>query len=214
MSLLKIQKNVLFDEIVSKGLNPSQFIIDSHTLATNISFKNSKYYFQIIGSISSIDYSPAKDALRKKILIPKDNRWAVVLSYFRLWLDYLLREIEQPDKWDDLLESSNQVHWHIEEEQNTRFSHQEVLDIESSVKQIKSKIESLGLLPEQLRLIEARLDYLCDKAKSFNRIDWKNFLIGTLISLVVELALPQETVKTLWHIFRDAFKHVILIFLR
>lgn len=217
MSLLKIQKNVLFGEIVSKGLNPSQFTIDSNALATTISFKNSTYLFQvssdISGNIDRIDYSPAENNLVSSIRI-KGNRWTAVLSNFRFWLDYLLREIEQPDKWNDLLESSKQVHWHIEEEQNTRFTSQEVLDIESSVKQIKSKMESLGLLPEQLQLIEARLDYLCDKAKSFNRIDWKNILVGTLISLVVELALPQETAKTLWHIFGDAFKHVISIFLR
>lgn len=211
MPLLKSQKNVLFDKIVSKGLSPLQFDIKEEKKFTIISYKNSNHYFKI-NSYESIHYSPGYKTFSNNVdLSIHPDAWNSICAFFSAWLRDLLREIEQPDKWNDLLESSKQISWHIELEPNSRFTYSEVLEIENSIKQIKSDIKSLNLLPEQLQLIDAKLDYLCDKAKTLGSIDWKNILMGTLISLVVELALPSDTAKTLWHIFEKAFKKVIAI---
>lgn len=66
-------------------------------------------------------------------------------------------------------------------------------------------------MPDQLKMINEKLDYISEKAKSLGRVDWKNIVIGTLITLILQLALPQETSKALWMIFKDIFQHYLLI---
>lgn len=219
MELLRIQKNKLFDLIVDAGLSPLQFEIIEPTrdkAETKISYKGSNYsyiFFHIStewgGTQNHAIFSPSEKTIKSEPFSYSD--WDAQIPVFQLWLVYLMREISQPDKWSELLKSSEQVRWDSQDGENSQFSFQEVEGIYASVNQAKAKIAQLELSQPQLRRIEAKLDYIADKAKSLGRIDWKNLMMGTLITLVVELALKPETTNALWAIFKEAFQRIILI---
>lgn len=217
MFLLKSQKNELYDLIVNAGFDPLQFELQEHqegarevlsiTLTTNPEF--SFYFFKTSNvAANTIIYSPGEHSIKTQA---ETDMWNIKTAHFTLWLDCLKREIEAPDKWQELLEASSSINWEITEQQNSKFTYQEVVEIESSIKIIKTRITELPLLTEQIQQINEKLDYIKNKAESLGRVDWKNLVVGTLINLVIQLSLPPETSKLLWAIFKEAFKKMLLI---
>ena len=124
------------------------------------------------------------------------------------------REISQVDKWSDFVKAANQVKWTIDDEYNTPFTYVEVQEIRASVNIAKSRIRTLKLSEDQLHLLDAKLEYIAEKATRFGRIDWKNILVGTLIGTIVQLAVSPETAKEIWSIISEVFKKVLLIALQ
>jgi hypothetical protein len=223
MQLLKSQKSSLFDFVVKKGFSPAQFEIEPVTGAqsefveasstepyTQVSFRGTPYYFRFEAPLGrpSVVFSPGEDTFSANI---ECDTWNTQLTYFTIWLDLLRREISTPDKWADFLAASEKLSWEKTEEGNTQFSYDEVQTIERAASTAKQQLRQLGLVPEQLRIIESKLDYISDRAKSFGRIDWKNLFVGTLVSLVVQYSIPLETAKLIWKTVGEAFKQVILI---
>ncbi len=216
MELLQSQKNKLFDLIVGAGLSPLQFDVfwsADGTQLTEISYKNSRYYFKLylVQTGRRVTFCPGKTTVKENV---NYSGWVTLVSWFEIWLENLKRELSQPDKWTELLKSSEQIKWDNQEGENSQFSYQEVEGIYASVNQAKVKIAELGLVENHLRLIGAKLDYIAEKAKTLGKVDWKNLMMGTLITLVVELALKPETTNALWAIFKEAFQRIILISLR
>lgn len=220
MELLQSQKNTLFDLITKAGLSPLQFeLIESTGInnETRIVYNNSRYYYRFfeiyyndpLRVVNFIDFSPSFDKMASGSISFKE--WNTQIQMFQSWLDCLKREISQPDKWAELLKSSEDIKWGSQDGENNQFSFQEVEGIYTSVNQAKAKIVQLELSGPQLRLIEAKLDYIAEKAKTLGKIDWKNLMIGTLISLIAQLAVPPETAQTLWVIFKETFQRIILI---
>jgi hypothetical protein len=127
------------------------------------------------------------------------------------WLKYLNRELDQPDKWAGMFESSSQIGWTPDERDNVQFTYVEVHEIETAISRVKVGMQDLGLAKEQINIMEAKLDYVTERAKTVGKVDWKNLFIGTMISTIVQLALPPETGHALWLLLREAFKKVLLI---
>ncbi len=106
------------------------------------------------------------------------------------------------------------IQWEQSGEPNTPFSKEEIGEITLAVSNTKVQLEKLRLLPAQLQLVEGKLDYVAEKAKTLGRVDWKNLFVGTIISLVVQYAIPPQVARTIWMIVGETFKRVILIALR
>lgn len=204
--LLKSQKNDIFDAIVSNGLSPSQFDVESINYKFVVKYLNSDYAFTF--EPKRVLFSPGDEDPSESQSV---STWNEKIMFFVCWLDYLKREIGQPDKWAEFFEASKQVEWKLSDEKNRQFTYQEVQEIEASLNLIKSKIVTLGLLSEQLKLINSKMDYLCEKAKVLGTVDWKNLVIGTLIATILQLGLPSETSKALWVIFKEIFQKIISI---
>lgn len=64
------------------------------------------------------------------------------------------------------------------------------------------------LEPEQLDRIEAQLDYLVEAAKRTRRIDWRNLLIGSLLSQVLQAMLPVQPILQLVTIVLRGLAHM------
>jgi len=223
MHLLKSQHNDIFDLIIQAGLSPSQFTIgkvqDPVTILsgfekTRISVAESEYFleFAIEQGKHIVRLAPGSQKFTEAYQIKSE--WSEKRKYVSLWLQNLKREIDQPDKWADFLKSAQGIEWDLTSSDNERFTYQEVEEIIASKERAKIRIAELHLPPEQLRLIEERLDYIAEKAKSLGKVDWKNIMLGTLVALIVQLALPPETTKALWLILKEAFQRIILIALR
>jgi hypothetical protein len=220
MYLLKSQKNDIFDLIIQAGLSPLQFTIEeakdvvtllSNVEKTRITLADTGYYFELAieKGKNILQFSPGSEKLIDMWQIPPS--WDEKKKYISRWLQNLKRELDLPDKWAELLKSSQTIEWHLTSSEGDRFSYQEVEEIIAAKERAKIRISELRLTPEQSRLIEEKLDYIAEKSKSLGKVDWKNIMIGTLVALVVQLALPPETANALWSIFKEAFQRVILI---
>ena len=220
MYLLKSQKNDVFDLIIQTGLSPLQFTIEedkdpmtilSDIEKTRITMVDTSYYFDLAieQGKNMVRFSRGSDKLTDAWQI--NRSWDEKKKYISRWLQSLKRQLDLPDKWAEFLRSGQAIQWELTSSEGERFSYQEVEEIIAAKERAKIKISELRLPLEQSRLIEEKLDYITEKAKSLGKVDWKNIMIGTLVALVVQLALPPETASALWSIFKDAFQRVILI---
>ena len=83
--------------------------------------------------------------------------------------------------------------------ENTPFSADEQRRIETQLTEAKKFVRATyQLTPGQYEAIDARLDYLVDAAKrGVGRIDWRNALVGSLLSLVITSLVPVEPIQQL-----------------
>jgi hypothetical protein len=223
MKLFRSQKNQIFDMIIKEGLRPSQFAFKEVTRKGESHYtlvlEDSNFYFRFKftpGPSPLLFYAMGRSPGEKT---PVDTQmyhedWDSLTADLSNWLKLVKREVEEPDKWEQIYESSKHISWKTGQEENTLFTFTEVDEIQMAVERVKHRIVQMGLLPDHLAVINAKLDYLAEKSKSLGRVDWKNILIGTLITVVVELSLPPETAKTLWSLFKEVFHGIMLISLR
>jgi len=89
--------------------------------------------------------------------------------------------------------------------ENTKFSVTEYEEACLKIDSIKEHLHKLEYPKEQLDRIEKSLDNLKENAKTLGKLDWKNLFVGTVISLVIELAMsPAET-----RVFIEVIKNIM-----
>ena len=106
MRLLLSQKNEFFSLIEqSVPLSPTDFtfsdngIMGGGSTVTEIVHASNRYYYRIFDE--SISFSPGYDTLTYNTRHGKS--WDTILTYYKRWLNYLLREISVEDKWTKMV---------------------------------------------------------------------------------------------------------------
>jgi hypothetical protein len=98
----------------------------------------------------------------------------------REWLTDLKTDLETPDLFAELGREPG-ITALGEGQENIRFSSQEQTEIANWITDVKQQAKETYELPEeQMQLLEAKLDYLCEAAAHSRRIDWLNLSIGAL----------------------------------
>jgi hypothetical protein len=215
--LLKSQKNEILELIKEVGLDPFNFewsvVSSSMTHELQVSMidyvvSGFFYTFDIHKGVHYAIYSPGKEMLLDK---QYPGSWEYQRQYFRDWLSYLRREIDQPDLWAEI--SKYQLPPESElgpDISNEPFTAYQVEKIVSGVNQVRAYLEEQGLASEeQKRFVNERLNYLADAAKRQGRKDWIYTSIGVLVTIATALALAPEQAKTLWYLIRDAIAGII-----
>ena len=197
-------------------MSPRNFKIEDRDELTIIYYKDSDYYFKFIKALGSIyivskyiELCPAKYFYIQRIDLANFVSWNNIMTYLEEWIFSLKREIETPDKWLEMLEMSKRINWSTEDELNTQFTFEEYNDIKNRIDLVKTKLAEIDITPEQLNLLNSKLDYIAEKAKTIGRIDWKNIIIGTILAYFAQMAIPPNTAKTIWLIVQDIFKGIL-----
>lgn len=123
MFLLKSRKNELFDLIVNAGFDLLQFELKEINATsttkeiTKVTFTTDpKFYFAFYiengTGLHHVFFKPANESPDTTYVT---HGWSTEKESFSLWLQYLKREIEAPDKWQELLEASKSMNWEITE---------------------------------------------------------------------------------------------------
>jgi len=218
MWLKKSQENEIFDLIISQQMSPNDFELQrtgSIYEETKIALKNSNYHFTLTftGQSHTFRQSPGVEKLEEEY--ETYPMWEKKKNSIIKWLERLKSELEQPDKWNEYYLVSAQVNWKFNDDKdNLKFNYGEIEEITKSINQIKTQIRQLELPAEKLGIIENKLDYLLVKSKLLGKFDWKNLFVGTIIGLIVQLALPVNLTQQIWTIIGQAFKQFILIALK
>tara|TARA_R110000744_G_scaffold74008_1_gene148010 strand:+ start:256 stop:921 length:666 start_codon:yes stop_codon:yes gene_type:complete len=219
MKLLTSQKNTLFDIIEESGLSPAQFDFSemqskttpSFRVATYLNYKKSDFYF-IFDSApknSASHYSifcPGADSYKE---IRNPGSWSLQLDYFQKWLFYLLREVKTENKWERLQKEIDGVNISVENNQD-KFSAKEYEELKQKMTTLKEGISKYDLMPNQILLLNEKIDFLVDSAREMNKFDWKSLFIGTIISIIIQLNITPDNAKLLWNLIKQVFNNYLL----
>lgn len=215
MRLLTSQKDTLFDIIEEFELSPSQFqfsdgrsVFSTVGIATRLYFKNSEFHF----SFDSVDnrhyasFCPGEQAFQEEA---NTLTWDQQLYCFQGWLENLKREINSPNKWDRLDKEIKGLRIKFENEED-KFSAQEYQELKIKIDVLKKGVDQIGLLAEQVSVINSKLDHLTELAQEMNKFDWKSLFIGTIISIIIQLNVTAENAKSLWALIKRVFSNYFL----
>jgi hypothetical protein len=93
---------------------------------------------------------------------------------------------------------------------NSPFSSDELARIAESVTQIRFKLDQLDtFLPEQIALVNRKLDEIEAAATRLGRKDWINYVVGVLTSISVSAAFTPEASKALFSSVGTAFEWLL-----
>lgn len=208
-SLTKTRKNAVMQAILDVGLSPMEFewarvpsgVINvgggrDPWLVDVLLHRPTRYSFLFDvdehGSLW-VSYLPGPEGSRYR---SHSGGWEQVLDAVGSWLEAVRDEHGAPDLWT-ALESHREL-LAGEETNNSPFTPDEQRQIETRLGELKTYARAtLELEPAQLEKIEANLDYLVEAAQREGRIDWRNLLLGSLISLALQAVVPVDAVQQL-----------------
>ena len=203
--------------IESYHLSPNQFEFSEgasknlfEEKVTLLKYKQSEYYFLFdTGSNTSGHYAffcPGNSEHTEK---GYPQNWSGQLGYVENWLRCLIREINTPNKWERLKYEVDSLNINFEYSED-KFSYIEYEDLQKRMFVLKQGISKSDLLEEQIKVINDKLDHLTEMAKEMSKFDWKSLFIGTIVSIVIQLAVNQENAKNLWILIKQIFNTYML----
>ncbi len=212
MKLLITQKNELFDVIESHGFSPNSFSCLDITIKeapiTKIEYNKTDYYFRFNKSSNiTVSWSPS-NALYKEAIIAYN--FSECVAHFKSWLGYLNRELTVIDKWKRLADEVTQLSISFVNEFD-KFSASEYENLKIQMLLLKQKIRTIDLLPEQLKVLENKIDHLTGIALDLSKFDWKGLFVGTMVSIIIQLSVTPENAKALWDIIKSIFSKYFLL---
>lgn len=219
MKLLVSQKNKLFDIIEKNGLTPGLFEYneifyrEGGVVTTKITLKNNSFHFSISsenkGRAFRIICSPGNVMYEDLYL---GEYWLQLEDAYNKWLGYLKREMQLEDKWEKLNNEIQSLQLYKEGNDflNSKFTVPEYLEIKQKIFQLKDGIARLELLPEQIALLNDKLDLVLDMTTQLGRFDWKSLFIGTIVSIIIQLGVTQDNAKAIWALIKQVFHNYFI----
>jgi hypothetical protein len=192
----------MFDLIVQKGLNPTDFEVLLKTAF--IQHKATNFKFHVSRGPrdrSVITLSPGYGMYsHTKNFID----WDDTFQEFAMWLEFLKSELEVPDVWGQLkdikpiVQSFNNI--------DDPFSETEEKITASKIEEIKSKIDKLEIPAKDIKEIKEKLDETLSLVKKLTKNQWLNYFNGTMMSYLVSKALDSGILQQIWEIIQSAFQ--------
>lgn len=219
--LTKWMKNHLLQAITMARLNTSFFKLIDHEYnlgrttyrCSGLKMVNSEYFCLIYWSPDdkySLLYCPHKN---KRVHRTPWKPWPEIYDYFKDWVSYLQLELELPDLWAELERAS--PHENLPELSDTleaHYTYDQVEQLTVLLNRAKKEItERFDLQPDQTEYLSIQIDYLVDQAKKQPIRNWRNILIGTLVSTAINLSIPQDSLPIFWSIVRNALESIRLL---
>jgi hypothetical protein len=206
--ILKSQAKQVFDALKSNGLEPSEFALtkaDSFGLpgldVNRLVHNNTNYYFQFDFNKNNQHICSFSPGQQTNIEIQLPGNWELLWPYFLGWIAYLQREIATPDIWATLSGETKLSEIANSNLPNDSFSVDEQKLIQTSLQEIKIfLISNQSFDQDKLALIDARLNYLQAASERLGKKDWIIIAIGSLISLVIGLALAPDISRELFRL--------------
>jgi len=221
--LLTSQKNQVLRLVKDSGLDPFNFewseILSERSIVPElfsgdtvsmIEYKDSDfcYVFDFKNGKHYAEFSPGKETQTEHQF---PGNWDLQIAYVEKWLNYLNREISEPDLWASLANSRLDCTLNIDpQEDNKPFTFTEVNQITTGVNEMRQYLESeFSDVKNANEIIGNKLDYLVDAAKRQGRKDWLHTCIGVLASLGTALGLTNEHGTRLFQILKSAVTGIV-----
>jgi len=115
------------------------------------------------------------------------------------WLKEVKQDLDTPDLWAELQRDAQLIGVGFNKvTDNTPFTADEQIEIAARLQKLaKSARDTYSLSQEQIRALDAKMDYLITAAGRLGRKDWLTVYIGAILSFILGAALPSESVHGL-----------------
>ena len=209
MGLKRWQRNEIFQAVQGAGLPPEEFDWGLGSDESTLRHAPSGAYF-VFGGVPG-DYASrylAGDG-------PVEERTGLsqygLMQQVAFWLAAVKRDIDTPDLWAELQRETELLgavsHEAIE---NTPFTPAEQDEIAEQLRKLRDSIsQTHSLSGPQMRLLEARLDYIAAAAGRVGRKDWLLMAAGVMLGYALTAALPPEAARDILGTLLTSIGHVL-----
>ena len=208
-------KNELFKKIQEWGYNANLFTIENTDNDCLLTLNNSPLIYHIANDFSydffrieCVTYSPQWKVQKGDCRFTDE-----LFSDFHMWLkNHVNAYIEDQtsiDLWDIFTNNNQSQNRNcIDFSTSEKFTEDEKIQTQLLMNEFKNLlIERFDLQEEQIKIVNARIDYLVEATKRLNKFDWKGCAINSLISIIIALSLDVEKAQQLIHLFQTAFHY-------
>jgi len=135
--------------------------------------------------------------------------WAVLENTFHSWAEEVQLEVESPDMWEEIRQSSELLDASSGELANTLFTESELAQISKQLREVKTYVrEVCSLTTEEAADVEKRFDDAEKASRRMGRKDWLLLFLGTLFPLIISGFLPPDVVKHILIMIAQGLGHL------
>lgn len=223
--ILRKHKNHLLKLIQEYGLETSLFTAEDGSIDEDtyfiMSLRDSPVRFAVkpyLGSLDSFYYRSsqfrADFPMSPSDLYADEDR---LTRLFKSWLGDVVQpyldNVNTPDLWQILEETRSRTKSELgTPEDFDSFSDEEKIQIRLSLSEFRLLItQNFNPNQEELKTVDARLQYLSDAIDKHNKFDWKGIAISTVISITIALSLNPEQGNQLFQLFKQIFSNILYL---
>ena len=173
---------------------------------------NNEYYFSFDcdGDRYHPSFTPSLDF---RTFQGNESDWEETKGLFWKWLMILKAEVDTPDMWEQLRNTTKIMSFPQIIIEPEPFSESEIAHIQNALNEIKDKLtQHFQLQADQQAYVQDKLDFLAKEAKRSNKLAWQYTLVGVIIDISLKLLLKDNQIYMLFQIFSDGFQIVKTIF--
>jgi hypothetical protein len=190
--LQKWKRNGIVEAIQAVGLDPREFDLEDSDAEFRIKHRWSESCFIVGGDAA---HYVGSYIVGDAAAWPYDAySWQAVMTRVSGWLAQVKRDLETPDLWAELQSEAKLLEVASDEvTENTPFTPGEQEEIAERLRELAEYARHKYSLSEaQMRVLNAKLDYLAAAAGRLGRTDWRSVCAGVMLSFVVSSAFPPE----------------------
>jgi hypothetical protein len=195
-ALTKKQRNALYDQIVTAGLDPARcdFADDEQDIRlthspTGSIFGAHVHKYEGYTVSKSVGDEPGEQFF--------EPAWSAVVTSAGLWAESVEEFMKAPDMWAELRREKKFLSGEeYESASNAPFSSQEQSRIAAQLREIKGYLaDRYPLSDEEISEVETRLDEVAAATQRAGRKDWLLMFYGVMFTTIVAALLPPDAVQ-------------------
>jgi hypothetical protein len=195
--LNKFKKNEIFEAIQEVGLHPEEFDLRDDDAEVQIKHKSSVSCFTIGGDLAHfVGRSVVGDFWDQPFGV---YSWHAVIQRISSWLSYVKLDLKTPDLWAELHRGDRLLFSATSDDvtENSRFTPDEQNEIATRLQTLAEDARrTYSLSAEQMRVLEAKLDYLVNAARRLGRKDWLIVCAGVILTLLTSRQVRRHSYCT------------------
>jgi hypothetical protein len=208
VELEKWKRNAVYEAIQAAELDPRDFEWEGDVGHITLTYVPTRAFFIFDGDPGH--YFGRYEAGEGPPWPYEVYSWQSLIPRVERWLGEVKRDLETPDLWAELQQERELLGGRLDDAvQNTPFTPEEQAQIAKQLRELKEHVKTTYSLSEnELAALDSRLNYLEDAAGRLPRIDWRNLLVGTMLTLIVTALLPPEAVRAILLIALHGLDHL------
>ena len=221
--MLKKYKNGFIDVIENNGLDPLHFIIEERYFEGfsffRLKFHNTPLFFMVREYPDSLHlFQPIWTIFSQTFKEEQWGSWVQISDAYTMfgnWIrDNLLvyvDELTRPDLWKQIERGRSLVDFSlVNQDDATLFTEEQKTDLRLKINEFKFLIvNEFQPSVEQQKIIMDRLDYLSGALDRLTKMDWRQIVISSLVSISIALTLDTEKGDKLFELFKRVFLNVV-----
>lgn len=206
MRITNQQKKQLSDVFKNSGLKLSDFDVNNGDELFVLQYKFDYFSYKL--QKNKRNWQVKLRPINQKEELSYEFQWERVLQIFKSWCDKLKIELETDTGWEQLENKNFDSNF----EDDKQLNKVELENIKETLKQIKFKINFLGLDKSIQEDVIKNIDYIENKTDdSITKKEWKLLFYGVLFEMLLSNLLTQDNISNIINWFLESMSNIFLI---